>query len=1585
MIKALFFAILSVTSVLATAPQVIDTDPTPDTEINELTTLAVVFDQSVSGVDANDLLINNVPASSYVQISPREYTFGFPQPANGTVNIRWAPNPGISALDGTSESFAGGSWTYTLNTAPPPPTVVISEFMADNGNGIKDDDGKRSDWIELFNMGLLPVSLDGWSLSVDPSKPTQWRIPAVTLNANSYLLIWASEKNRTNPAAQLHTNFKLSKEGGYLGLFDSKSNPVSEFRPAYPVQQSNISYGRDSVDPALTGYFSSPTPRGRNLNSGLGFAAEPVFSREGGVVTNTSISISLAAPAGQIRYTVDGSPPTSNSFLYTGALTITTSTTLKARTYQNGLLPSPIVAKNYLLLDGTVSTFTSNLPLMIFSTSGHGIADHVPSGQPRTFASLAAIDTFRGRSSPLGTADYFGQCELGIRGQTSAGFPKKPYRLELQDAYRTDLNASFFGLPEGSDWVLNNPYSDKPFLQNFLAQELFEKMGHYAVRRRFVEVFVNTSGGRITYPRDYAGIYILLEKIKVDDNRVEIPKLTPYDISEPNISGGYMFKKDKDSAGDLNFSTVGGAGFTPQALKIHEPSPATITSAQVSWIRNYLIQFEKALYAPGWLSAKGTNHYSYYIDSDSFVDYQWIVEYSKQIDGYRLSNYMSKDRNGKVKMEPIWDWNLSFGNADYADGFNTSGWYYSGVGENDHLWFHRLMFGTTSPSGTTGDPDFNQKITDRWSVLRTNIFASSNVLARVDELAGILSEAAARDFKKWPRLGTYIWPNPGFYVTPTTYPGIITAMKTWISGRYNWIDTQFPRSPLLGLNSGRIAPGSRLSITNSGPLYYTLDGSDPRLPGGSISTNAFLYSGPITLLSNVHLIARGKTGTKWSGPAAASYIITTPSLIVSELMYHPSAPPAGSLYTEEDFEFIELKNSGNSTLDLMGYRFTHGIDFTFPALTAIPGQRILLVKNRNAFESRYGAGLPIAGEYAGSLDNGGERLTLVTLAGDIVLDFSYQDTWQPITDGAGFSLVLADENISAQLSTQPDEWHTSGSFGGTPGSAEGTIQTFPKIVVNELWSHPQTNSPDRVELQNLSPDTASIGGWFLTDDFNNPKKYRIPNGTIIGPGSFFTLSSSDFATNNLTAFGFSSLGESVYVFSGDVSTNLTGYVHGYAFGAQKEGVSFGRYVDSTGSEHFVAQSANSFAATNARPLVPSVILNEIMYHPSDLLLNGSPWNDTEDEYIELYNRTDQPLPLFDSNNPTNRWKITGGVEFTFPTDTSLAAKSYLIVVSFDPATNPAQASIFRNKYSLSTGVVLTGPFSGHLGNTKETISLMLPDAPVKNSDGSTTVPYILAESLSYSSDLPGFEGADGFGFSLNRRDPAQFADDPANWFTCVPNPGSASPVNAALAITTQPLSQNVLASQTISLQVSANSVEPLFYQWRRDGVNIPGGTNNTLVITNAQLLQTGSYSAIVFGTSGSVSSKPAQVTVDLDSDQDGIPDSWEIAHGSNPFDPSDRNSDTDGDWVSNRDEYIAGTNPRNFASNLKISYPTTQSISFTAMPNRFYVVESSENISPASWSPIAHIPARAQGGYVEIEIPQTDESHYYRIAVSTAP
>src|SRR6185369_15068423 len=154
-------------------------------------------------------------------------------------------------------------------------------------------------------------------------------------------------------------------------------------------------------------------------------------------------------------------------------------------------------------------------------------------------------------------------------------------------------------------------------------------------------------------------------------------------------------------------------------------------------------------------------------------------------------------------------------------------------------------------------------------------------------------------------------------------------------------------------------------------------GSDPRLPGGALSSKAIPYSGPILLSANTRLMARSRTGTKWSGPSAATFIVQPTSLAVSEIMYHPAPPPSGSPFTTEEFEFLELRNFGTSALDLQGFSITDGVQFVFPSYILGPGERVLVVKNRAAFESRYGTGWPIAGEYTGQLDNSGERITVL--------------------------------------------------------------------------------------------------------------------------------------------------------------------------------------------------------------------------------------------------------------------------------------------------------------------------------------------------------------------------------------------------------------------------------------------------------------------------------------------------------------------------------------------------------------------------------------------------------------------------------
>ena len=199
-------------------------------------------------------------------------------------------------------------------------------------------------------------------------------------------------------------------------------------------------------------------------------------------------------------------------------------------------------------------------------------------------------------------------------------------------------------------------------------------------------------------------------------------------------------------------------------------------------------------------------------------------------------------------------------------------------------------------------------------------------MARVDAIAAYLGQAQAREFEKWPRLGTYVWPNPPIYANPTTYAGIISAKKSWIAGRFNWIDSQYPVPPGIQVPADPyyITPGYLLTLVGAAPTkLLTLDGSDPRLAGGAISPAARTYSGPVTLEGSAQVVARGRSGVVWGGPARATLLSTVSPLRITELMYRPAPPPAGSPHAPSDFEFIELGNTGVDALE-SGRLRSHG-------------------------------------------------------------------------------------------------------------------------------------------------------------------------------------------------------------------------------------------------------------------------------------------------------------------------------------------------------------------------------------------------------------------------------------------------------------------------------------------------------------------------------------------------------------------------------------------------------------------------------------------------------------------------------------
>jgi hypothetical protein len=467
-------------------------------------------------------------------------------------------------------------------------------------------------------------------------------------------------------------------------------------------------------------------------------------------------------------------------------------------------------------------------------------------------------------------------------------------------------------------------------------------------------------------------------------------------------------------------------------------------------------------------------------------------------------------------------------------------------------------------------------------------------------------------------------------------------------------------------------------------------------------------------------------------------------------MYHPS--DLGAI-DGNDLEFLELKNYDTNTLNLSGLTFS-GITFTFANGTLLgPGQFFVLARDAAAFATKY-PGVAIHGVYTGQLDNAGEQLALAYPFGATVFSVTYDDRlpWPVTPDIADFSLVPRNPGASP-APDRGSSWRASTNPGGSPG-ADDSAPNIPAIVIDEILTHTDPPQLDSIELFNPTENTVNVGGWFLTDESDLPKRFRIPDGTMIPSGGRIVFEESDFnPTPGVgNSFAFDSTGDDVHLFSATTTGEFTGYSHGAEFGAVFNGVSFGRYLNSVGEEFYPIQISPSLGETNGGPRIGPVVISEIHYHPD---ANG-------DEFLELLNLTGNPVPLFDPAHPTNAWKFTG-LGFTFPTNVTFGSNAMLLLV----ATNPAD---FRIKYSVPTNVLIFGPYDGQLQDSGENLQLQSPDNP--NTNG--FVPYVTIEAVRYNDRAPWPPAADGGGPSLQRLQPSAYGNEPLNWIAAAPTPGQVN-------------------------------------------------------------------------------------------------------------------------------------------------------------------------------------------------------------------
>lgn len=666
------------------------------------------------------------------------------------------------------------------------------------------------------------------------------------------------------------------------------------------------------------------------------------------------------------------------------------------------------------------------------------------------------------------------------------------------------------------------------------------------------------------------------------------------------------------------------------------------------------------------------------------------------------------------------------------------------------------------------------------------------------------------------------------------------------------------------------------ATTNAGPVLNTgfgLDGEGgdavyifDTVPHGGAILDSVLFGIQVPDLT----IGRSPNATgPWTlalptpgSPNIAAALGNAANLKINEWLANPSG---------NDDDFIELYNPNSQPVALGGLYLSD----SFTNRTASRLQALSFIgTGDDAFVRFLADGDTAAG--ADHLDfnlrSAGESVALFTAA-ETLID--------------GYTFASQDSDVSE--GRFPDGSATIVRFRGTATPGRSNLLPIENVAISEVLAHTEPPFEDAIELAAVSRTPIDISGWFLSDQRNDPKRFRIPNGTILRPGGFVTFYEYQFNPDFGGRPPFFSLsgsdGGELFLFSADLAGNLTGYRTSARFGASVRNGSVGRYQTSMGYD-FTALAAPTFGASspttveqfragpgaaNARAEISPVVISEIMYHPPDVISGGSTNDNDLDEYIELLNSAIDPVPLFDLQNPTNTWRLRDAVDFEFPQGVTLQPGEFIVLVGFDPQTNAAALDAFRARYSVSQSLRVFGPWRGKLANDNDNIELYKPDAPLPaGTPNAGFVPYVLADKVRYSDTRPWPTEADRapgpLGISLHRRDAASgltYGNDPASWVASTPFIGSASWIPLPFTypeITSITAPTNIPAGGSVTLRVTAPSVGPTDFQWRFNGALIPGVVASSLVLNNFQSSNAGIYSVVAMTPVGSAF---AYTSVDL--------------------------------------------------------------------------------------------------------------------------
>jgi hypothetical protein len=1063
---------------------------------------------------------------------PEQITQHLPTPEfRITAGLTFSMSPVSYPLIGLGS--AGGPWQYFVGRYEPSGGVVDeglinTAYTPPHGEeGDYDKPAAFVDWVELHNNDSSAVNLTGWSLTDDGTEPAKWHFPANTaIPANGFLLVLCDDRDEANapagPALRIHSNFKLGRQGEYLGLFNALGSMVDQLSPHYPPQVFYCSYGRNPANPPQFGFFDTATPGATNAGAfHPAQVAAPQFKDAGnidlpgGVYSASSLTLQLlsSTPGSTVRYTLDGSEPTLvNGFTYTGALSLTqpndkTGTVIRARAFSNGSLPSDVVTHSYLLKQPPALV---NVPvLMLTADAGRDLYT------PRGILAISGgswVPVYSGSVWQTGSpADYNNAEGDGYPFERAAHFefyPPVGYYPGNITPVRDDIGLRVSGSPyQRPRYTLQNVATDSPWNP----WDTLEKPSF--------NLYFNSDYG--SDPFDYP-LFTNYPVHKFEHLRLRAGK---NDNSNPFVTDELVRRLW------LDMGHVGARGLFCSLY----------LNAAYKGIYNLTERFREPLFQQHYGSdASWDVDYSWeWVDGDATAFDQLLsilnADLTLPANWQAVTNQMDIDNTADYFLLNIycamWDWpgnnfviarerstgpnsRFRFAVWDAEGGFNVNSYYNKTISYNtisndllldNNIWnYLPRIFKRLATS-----PEFRLRFADR---VNLHLFNGGILDDRDPDGAGPLTSHFAQ------RLGELV-NEAGPLVLYNTGSSLNTsAFDTWVApgtgrrayllgtskGRRMLRDAGFwpvTEPPIFSQFGGTVPANYFLSITSSvatagqtASIYYTLNGRDPRLTGGNLNPAAITYAGaiPVNQLLTVKARARNNTTSEWSPITEATFNLTpqpasSNNLVIAEIMYHPpkeTAVEAAAGITDADtFEFIRLVNIGPAPVDLSGVQFSAGITFNFTAGSIrylSPGAGVLVVNTLASFQTRYGHAYDslIAGQYAGNLSNSGERLLVQAADGSTLRDFTYDDAapWPTSPDGAGPSLILLNPHSNPNPGVGTN-WTASAMPGGMPG---GIANPESYSTWRNLFWDSSTSINDAVAGPNADPDD---------DGLNNAAEY----------------------------------------------------------------------------------------------------------------------------------------------------------------------------------------------------------------------------------------------------------------------------------------------------------------------------------------------------------------------------------------------------------------------------------------------------------------------------------------------------------------